>query len=154
MWTWVVRIDTFHIQANVSGLDIMFTLCCIWCCLQCFWCCWLGGRKGIQPVKKLSLGVLRWLSVCGEVQICIWPSWCHCHSLSCFSKIQTGYTFLVLAYPGSPRQKPLNRCCCCCCVPLVSSVPQNEMVVLAGNMNGHVGCTLCPKKVSPLNILQ
>jgi len=23
-----------------------------------------------------------WLSVWGEVQICIWPSWCHCHSLS------------------------------------------------------------------------
>jgi len=26
--------------------------------------------------------LLAWLSVWGEVQICIWPSWCHCHSLS------------------------------------------------------------------------
>jgi len=26
--------------------------------------------------------MLAWLSVWGEVQICIWPSWCHCHSLS------------------------------------------------------------------------
>ena len=56
-------------------------------CLQCFlpsvlWCCWLGGRKGIRPVKNLSSGVLAWLSVCSEVQTCIWPSWCHCHSLS------------------------------------------------------------------------
>ena len=24
--------------------------------------CWLGGRKGIRPVKKLSGGVLAWLS--------------------------------------------------------------------------------------------
>ena len=32
--------------------------------------------------KKLSGGVLAWLSVWSEVQICIWPSWCaiatHC----------------------------------------------------------------------------
>ena len=27
------------------------------------WRCWLGGRKGIRPVKKLSGGVLAWLSV-------------------------------------------------------------------------------------------
>ena len=26
--------------------------------------------------------VLAWLSVWREVQPCIWPSWCHCHSLS------------------------------------------------------------------------
>ena len=46
------------------------------------WHCWLGGRKGIRPVKKLSGGMLAWLSVWSEVQTCIWPSWCHCHSLS------------------------------------------------------------------------
>jgi len=43
--------------------------------------CWLGGRKGIQPVK-LSGGMLAWLCVWVKVQICIWPSWCHCHALS------------------------------------------------------------------------
>ena len=26
--------------------------------------------------------MLAWLSVCSKVQTCIWPSWCHCHSLS------------------------------------------------------------------------
>jgi len=36
------------------------------------WRCWLGGRKGIWPVKNLSGGVLAWLSVCSEVQTCIW----------------------------------------------------------------------------------
>jgi len=29
--------------------------------------------KGIRPVKKLSGGVLAWLSVWSEVQTCIWP---------------------------------------------------------------------------------
>ena len=46
------------------------------------WCCWLGGRKGIRPVKNLSGGVLAWLSVWNEMQTCMRPSWCHCHSLS------------------------------------------------------------------------
>ena len=34
------------------------------------WHCWLGGRKGIRPVKK-SAGVLAWLSVWSKVQTCI-----------------------------------------------------------------------------------
>ena len=47
------------------------------------WHCWVGGRKGIWPVKKtLSGGVLAWLSVWSEVQTYIWTNWCHCHSLS------------------------------------------------------------------------
>ena len=46
------------------------------------WLCWLGGRNGIRPVKKLSGGELVWLFVWREVQICIWPSWCHWHLLS------------------------------------------------------------------------
>ena len=46
------------------------------------WRCWLGGRKGIRSVKKLSGEVLAWLSVWSEVQTCMWPSWCHCHSRS------------------------------------------------------------------------
>ena len=46
------------------------------------WRCWLVGTKGIRPVKKLSGWVLAWLSVWCEVQTCIWPSWCHCHTLS------------------------------------------------------------------------
>jgi len=34
----------------------------------------VGGRKGIQPVKKLSGEVLAWLSLWSKVQTCIWPS--------------------------------------------------------------------------------
>jgi len=57
------------------------------------WRCWLGGRKGIRPIKNW---VLAWLSVCNEVQTCIWPSWCHCHSLSLASvKSRLGFTFLA-----------------------------------------------------------
>jgi len=30
-------------------------------------------------------------------------------TVSCFSKIQIGFTFLVPAYPGSPGQKAIKR---------------------------------------------
>ena len=50
-------------------------------CLQCFDAVgWATGRaSGLW--KNLSGGVLAWLSVWSEMQTCIWPSWCHCHSL-------------------------------------------------------------------------
>jgi len=42
----------------------------------------LDGQQEERPAcKKLSGGMLAWLFVWGEVQISIWPSWCHCHSL-------------------------------------------------------------------------
>ena len=33
-------------------------------------------------------------------------------TVSCFSKIQTGFTFLVPAHLGSPGKGPLNECVC------------------------------------------
>jgi len=33
--------------------------------------------------------------------------------VSCFSKIQIGFTFLVPAHPGSPRKKAFKRVCVC-----------------------------------------
>jgi len=57
----------------------------------------------------VSGAVMAWLSVWSEVRICIWPSWCHCHS--CSSKSRLVFTFLLLAHPASPRQMALNECC-------------------------------------------
>jgi len=42
----------------------------------------VGRQEGHLACKKLSGWMLAWLSVWGEVHICIWPSRCHCHSLS------------------------------------------------------------------------
>jgi len=76
----------------------------------------VGQQKGHLVCKKLSGGVLAWLSVWSEVQICIWPSWCHCHSLSLASvKSRLFFTFLVPAYPGSPGQRAVKRVCVCVC---------------------------------------
>jgi len=58
---------------------------------------------------KLSGEMLAWLSVWGEVHICIWPSWCHCHSPSLASVNPDGFTFLVPAHPGSPGHSSGGR---------------------------------------------
>jgi len=65
------------------------------------WRCWLGSRKGIRPVKKLSGEVLAWLSVWGEVQICIWPSWCPTNSVKALAK----------AVKSVLEKRPLNDVC-------------------------------------------
>ena len=79
------------------------------------WRCWLGSRKGIRSVKKLSGGLLAWLSVWSEVQTCIWPSWCHCHSLSLASfKSRLVFPFWYRLTQVVLDKGPLNVCVCVC----------------------------------------
>jgi len=78
--------------------------------------CSLGGRKGIRPVKKLSGEVLV-LSVWSQVQTCIWPSWCHCHSLSLASvksRLVLPFWYQPTQVPVVPEKGPLNGCVCVC----------------------------------------
>jgi len=81
------------------------------------WRCWLGDRKGIRPVKKLDwwgTGVVICLERGADLhmaQLMPLPL-----TVSCSSKIQTGFTFLVLAHPGSPGQRAVKQVCVCVCV--------------------------------------
>jgi len=43
-------------------------------------------------------------------------------TVSCFSKIQIGFTFLVPAHPGSPGQRAVKRVCVCFSVKLQSKI--------------------------------
>jgi len=36
-------------------------------------------------------------------------------TVSCFSEIQIGFTFLVLAHPDSPGKRAVKRVCVCVC---------------------------------------
>ena len=76
------------------------------------WRCWLGGRKGIRPVKKLEwwgTGVVICLERGADLHIAqLMPLPL---TVSCFSKIQIGFTFLVPAHPGSPGQGADKRVC-------------------------------------------
>ena len=75
------------------------------------WRCWLGGRKGIRPVKKWVVGCWHGCLVWSIVQTCIWPSWCHCHSLSLASvKSRLVLPFLYRLTRVVPDKGPLNVC--------------------------------------------
>ena len=91
----------------------LFVLCL---CLQC-----LGAvvrrQEGHLACKKLSGSVLALLSVWGEVQICIWPSCCHCNSLSLApvkSRLVLHFWYWYLLIQVVLDKGLLNRCCCCC----------------------------------------
>ena len=83
-----------------------------------------GWQEGHPTCKKLSGGVLAWLTVCSEVQICIWHSWCYCHSLSLASV--KSRLVLVPAHPGNPGQSPegckTDVCVCVCELGIYSPI--------------------------------
>ena len=73
----------------------------------------VGQQEGHPACKKLSGGVLAWLSVWSEVQTCILPSWCHCHSLCLASvKYRLVLPFWYRLTWVVPDKGPLNGCVC------------------------------------------
>ena len=72
-----------------------------------------GGRKGIRPVKTEWLpwwgaGVVICLGRCADLHRPMAQLMPRLLTVSCFSKIQTGFTFRVPAHPGSPGQKAVK----------------------------------------------
>jgi len=73
----------------------------------------VGRQEGHPACKKLSCGVLAWLFVWSDVQICIWPGWCHCHSLSLASvKSRLLLPFWYWLTWVVPDNGLLNGCVC------------------------------------------
>jgi len=62
----------------------------------------VGQQEGHLACKKLSGGVLVWLSG-ARCRLAYGPA-AATAIVSCFSKIQIGFTFLVPAHPGSPSR--------------------------------------------------
>ena len=83
------------------------------------WRCWLGGRKGIRPVKT------EWWGAC--VVICLeWGADLYtAHrmplppTVSCSSKIQIGFYLSGTAHLGSPGQRAIKRMHVCMYVHLL-----------------------------------
>ena len=74
----------------------------------------VGRQEGHPACKKLSGGVLAWLSVLCEVQTCIWPIGFHCHSLSLASvKSRLVLPFWYRLTWVVPEKGPLNGCVVC-----------------------------------------
>jgi len=77
---------------------------------QCFDAVGWAGR--VSGRKKLSGGVLAWLSVWSKVQTCILMPLPLTVSVTVkSSKIKAGFTFLVLAHAGSRGQRAVKWVC-------------------------------------------
>ena len=71
----------------------------------------VGRQEGHPACKKLSGGVLVWLSFWSKLQTCTWPSWCYCHSLSLASvKSRLVLLFWSRLTRVVPDKGPLHGC--------------------------------------------
>jgi len=86
-------------------------------------------QKGHPTCKKLSGGSLAWLSVWSKVQTCIWPSWCHYHSLSPAS-VKSRLVLPFWYCTGSLGQRAIKRVYSCACSwgkgPRCPSIPDSQ----------------------------
>jgi len=86
------------------------------CCRNSTLTLLVGRQEGHPACKKLSGGVLAWLSDWSEVQTCIWPIGCHCHSLSLASvKSRLVFPFWYQLTQVVPDKGPLKGVCVCVC---------------------------------------
>ena len=84
----------------------------------------VGWQEGHPACKKLSGGVLAWLSAWSGHDYLPGVR-CHLHitqlmplplTVSCFSEIQIGLPFWIPSDQGSPRQRAVKRALVCVCV--------------------------------------
>ena len=108
------------------------------------WRCWLGARKGIRPVKKLSAGMVISLERDADLhmaQLMPLPL-----TVSCFSKIQIGFTFLVPAQSGSTWQRAVKWVCVCVISlysTILSRLRPNDSALTSQVVADSVTVTVC-----------
>ena len=126
-----------------SLFDCRYACCCLqWQLLFAFsaFGCWLGGRKGIRPVEWWGAGVVICLERGADLhmaQLMPLPL-----TVSCFSKIQIGFTFLVPAYLVSPGQRAVvKRLFVCVCGCVCSSIDNTDC---SPRCLSYVSRLLCP----------
>ena len=119
----IERVDDENV--NVSRQELMN----LWNCLgnkfftaltQLIWFAFsaltllVGRQEGHPACKKTEwwgAGVVVCLERGADLHMAqLWPLPL---TVSCFSKIQTGFTFLVPAHPGSPGKRAVKRVCVC-----------------------------------------
>ena len=93
-----------------------FNVCLYVCRSSVLWRCWLGTRKGIWPVKTEWWGAGEVICLQRGVDLHIAQLMPLPLTVSCFSKIQIGFTFPVPAHPGSPGQRAIKWACLYVCI--------------------------------------
>ena len=113
-------LDVLNLRVGHT-MDILSPFISVLCHFDCLpsvlWRCWLDSRNGIWPLKKLEwwgAGMVICLERGADLHVAqLMPLPL---TVSCFSKIQVGFTFLVPAHSGSPGQRAVKWACVCVCV--------------------------------------
>ena len=114
-----------ELHLNTTSHSSVIGLCClqhhrdvVWECLAFSALTLLVGQQEGHPACKKTeqwgAGVVIWLERGADLhmaQLMQLPL-----TVSCFSKIQIGFTFLVPAHPGSPGQRAIKQLGACVCV--------------------------------------
>ena len=100
----------------------------------------VGRQEGHPASTKLSGGVLVWLCACIEVQSCIWPSWCHCLSLSLASIKSIVVLLFWYRLTRIVADKSLLNMCVCVRIQvnLHKSAPKNRKILLVQSFTAHM----------------
>jgi len=95
--------------------------------MYCVLRCWLSDRKGIWPVKTewWDVGMVICLERGADLHVAKMMQLAL--TVSCFSKIQIGFTFLVPAHLGSPRKRAV-KCVCVLTQTIQSLLSQRQLV--------------------------
>jgi len=108
-----------HIRFVVLGLVSSSHL--VWLAKNCLFKAFsaltllVGQQEGHPACKKLEW----WgagIAICLEHSADLHMAQLMPLTISCFRKIQIGFTFLVPSHPGSPGQRAVKRVCVCVCL--------------------------------------
>ena len=100
-----VNLFAYYLSDDMTSDDILPSV---------LWCSWLGGRKGIQPVKNSVVGCWHGYLSGARCRLAYGPADATATQLSVASVKSILVYLSVPAHPGSPGQMPLNVCVCVC----------------------------------------
>ena len=102
---------------------------------------WLEGHPACKKTEWWGAGVVICLNRSANLhmaQLMPLPL-----TVSCFSQIQIGFTFLVSTHPGSPGKRSVKRVCVCMCWPRCANVR------LSTQLEVHTVLQHCQKSTEP-----
>ena len=129
-----------HISSYLCVFNLLTVAGCAFSALTLL----VGRQEGHTACKKLSGGVLQWLSVWSEVQIvCIWPSWWHCHSLSLASvksRLVLPFWYRLTRIVPDRAIKRVCVCVCNCCWCQTCDFVVRVQWIFVAQVDGCVRC--------------
>jgi len=145
------RMSKVTSQVTILGAEFAVYDCLVWLYIMTQFSALMllvGWQEGHPACKNRVVGA-GVVSVWSEVQTCIWPSWCHCHSLSLAPvKSRLVLPFWYQLTRIVPDKGPLNGCVCVCVVSTSTPELLNVWYVMLSHLskfaeNTHVVTWIC-----------